>query len=54
MPKRRVRIVLDDIFKLGMRPGTRMVSNTFSMGGWEPDQVIRVSSNSGYFWRVPA
>jgi len=39
---------------LGMRPGTRVVSNTFGMGDWEPDQVIRVGSNIGYFWKVPA
>jgi hypothetical protein len=39
---------------LDMRPGTRVVSNTFGMGDWEPDQVIRVGSNTGYFWKVPA
>ena len=39
---------------LAMRPGTRVLSNTFSMGDWEPDQVIRVGSNTGYFWTVPA
>jgi len=32
---------------LAMRPGTRVLSNSFSMGDWEPDQVI-------YFWTVPA
>jgi protein-L-isoaspartate O-methyltransferase len=39
---------------LKMKPGTRVVSNTFSMGDWEPDQVIRVGTNTGYFWTVPA
>ena len=39
---------------LAMRPGTRVVSNTFSMGDWEPDQVIRVGTHTGYFWTVPA
>jgi hypothetical protein len=39
---------------LAMRPGTRVLSNTFSMGDWEPDQVIRAGSNTGYFWTVPA
>ena len=39
---------------LAMRPGTRVVSNTFSMGDWEPDQVIRAGTNTGYFWTVPA
>lgn len=39
---------------LAMRPGTRVLSNTFSMGDWEPDQVIRLGTNTGYFWTVPA
>lgn len=39
---------------LAMRPGTRVVSNTFSMGDWEPDAVIQVEQHTGYFWRVPA
>ena len=39
---------------LKMKPGTRVISNTFSMGDWEPDQVIRVGTNTGYFWTVPA
>jgi hypothetical protein len=30
---------------LAMKPGTRVLSNTFSMGDWEPDQVIRVTQN---------
>jgi hypothetical protein len=39
---------------LAMRPATRVLSNTFSMGDWEPDQVIRAGTNTGYFWTVPA
>ena len=39
---------------LGMKPGTRVVSNSFAMGDWEPDQVIRVGSQVGYYWLVPA
>ena len=39
---------------LAMKPGTRLLSNTFSMGDWEPDQVIRVTNGTGYFWTVPA
>ena len=39
---------------LAMKPGTRILSNTFSMGDWEPDQVIRVAKGTGYFWTVPA
>jgi len=43
---------------LAMRPGTRVLSNTFSMGDWEPDQVIHANTSTGtstgYFWTVPA
>ncbi len=39
---------------LAMKPGTRVLSNTFAMGDWEPDQVIRVTNGTGYFWTVPA
>ena len=39
---------------LAMKPGTRVLSNTFSMGDWEPDQVIRATNGTGYFWTVPA
>ncbi len=39
---------------LAMRPGTRVLSNTFSMGDWEPDQVIRAGTGMGFFWTVPA
>ena len=39
---------------LQMRPGTRVVSNSFAMGDWEPDQVIRVGTQTGYYWVVPA
>lgn len=39
---------------LGMKPGTRVVSNSFAMGDWEPDHVVRVGTQVGYYWLVPA
>ncbi len=45
---------------LGMKPGTRVVSNSFTMGDWEPDETadIVASKNADrsftYFWVVPA
>ena len=39
---------------LKMPPGTRVVSNTFSMGDWEPDQVIDSNGQTAYLWKVPA
>ena len=46
---------------LGLRPGTRIVSNTFTMGEWEADETATAASDegSGYYrtallWIVPA
>lgn len=41
---------------LRMRPGTRVVSNTFKMGDWEPDRRIEsaIGNTSAYLWIVPA
>jgi hypothetical protein len=44
---------------LDMKPGTRVVSNTFDMGDWQPDQTIRAGGDctsycTGHFWIVPA
>jgi SAM-dependent methyltransferase len=40
---------------LKMKPGTRIVSNTFAMGAWTPDEVVLThGESSGYFWIVPA
>ena len=40
---------------LKMKPGTRIVANSFNMGDWEPDQVLgKGEFAQGYFWVVPA
>ena len=40
---------------LKMKPGTRVVSNTFRMESWIPDQEIRISNGEvAYLWVVPA
>ncbi len=40
---------------LKMKPGTRIVSNTFAMGSWVPDAIVLSGGEpSGYFWIVPA
>jgi SAM-dependent methyltransferase len=39
---------------LKLKPGTRLATNSFTMGDWEPDQVISTSGNTGYYWVVPA
>lgn len=38
---------------LNMKPGTRVVSNTFHMGDWEPDIEIG-NPVRAYYWVVPA
>jgi hypothetical protein len=44
---------------LAMKPGTRVVSNTFPMGEWEPDATVEIDGPCGrwckaLFWVVPA
>lgn len=46
---------------LDMKPGTRVVSNSFDMGDWEPDQRFDATNDPnctsycrGLFWVVPA
>lgn len=40
---------------LKMKPGTRIVSHSFDMGSWAPDEVINgANSYYGYYWVVPA
>ena len=44
---------------LDMKPGTRVVSNSFDMGEWTPDETVTLSDNCtshcrAHFWVVPA
>jgi hypothetical protein len=40
---------------LEMKPGTRVLTNAFTMEDWEPDQhVTTADGRSGYMWIVPA
>ena len=46
---------------LALKPGTRVVSNTFDMGDWKPDKEFNVDTgDEGYFsrklylWTIPA
>jgi hypothetical protein len=41
---------------LELSPGTRIVSNRFKMGRWQPDELISVEgvANEAYLWIVPA
>jgi phospholipid N-methyltransferase len=39
---------------LAMRPGTRVVSHSFTMEDWQPDEVSSMDGRRAYFWVVPA
>lgn len=39
---------------LAMRPGTRVVSHSFSMDDWEADETSSLDGRRAYFWLVPA
>ncbi len=44
---------------LDLKPGTRIVSNTFTMGDWEPDLEVETNDNShswttALLWIIPA
>src|SRR5205823_9733954 len=39
---------------LSMRPGTRVVSHSFTMEDWEADEISILDGRRAYFWVVPA
>ena len=39
---------------LSMRPGTRVVSHSFTMEDWEADEISSMDGRRAYFWIVPA
>ncbi|MEO8145748.1 MAG: methyltransferase domain-containing protein, partial [Betaproteobacteria bacterium] len=39
---------------LSMRPGTRVVSHSFTMDDWEADEISSMDGRRAYFWLVPA
>lgn len=36
-----------------LKPGTRIVSNSFDMGEWEPEKTMEVDGRMIYFWTIP-
>ena len=39
---------------LSMKPGTRVVSHSFTMEDWEADEISTMDGRRAYFWLVPA
>ncbi|KQP45099.1 hypothetical protein ASF44_26855 [Pseudorhodoferax sp. Leaf274] len=37
-----------------MTPGTRVVSHSFTMGDWAPDETARAGYGDVYMWHIPA
>ena len=37
-----------------LKPGTRLVTHAFTMGGWQADETSRAASASAFLWLVPA
>jgi SAM-dependent methyltransferase len=35
-----------------LRPGTRIVSRQFPIGGWEPSETIKVENEQLFLWRI--
>jgi len=36
-----------------LKPGTRIVSHSFDMGDWAPEQTVDVDGSKVYFWTIP-
>jgi precorrin-6B methylase 2 len=36
-----------------LKPGTRIVSHAFDMGGWKPQQTLQVDGKTVYYWVIP-
>jgi len=41
-----------------LKPGARVVSNSFDMGDWKPDRVVKLTVAGSeciiYYWRIPS
>jgi ribosomal protein L11 methylase PrmA len=40
-------------FQKELKPGTRIVSHSFDMGDWKPEQTLEVAGRNIYFWTWP-
>jgi ribosomal protein L11 methylase PrmA len=36
-----------------LKPGTRIVSHSFNMGDWKPEQTLDVNGLAVYYWTIP-
>jgi ribosomal protein L11 methylase PrmA len=40
-------------FEKELKPGTRIVSHSFDMGDWKPEQTLDVDGRAVYYWTWP-
>jgi SAM-dependent methyltransferase len=38
---------------LQLKPGTRIVSHSFDMGDWKPQQTVQVNGRTVHYWTIP-
>jgi tRNA A58 N-methylase Trm61 len=36
-----------------LKPGTRVVSHSFDMGDWVPEQTVQIAGKNIFFWTIP-
>ncbi len=49
-----VNMRLKPVLLKQLRPGTRVVSHSFSMGNWEADEHLVIDNRHVYYWVIPA
>ena len=49
----RINLQLRPRLLTELKPGTRVVSHSFDMGDWKPDQEVKVDGRTIYLWTVP-
>jgi len=49
-----VNLRLRPILLEQLKPGTRIVSHSFTMGDWPPEETVNVDGTMIYFWTIPA
>jgi SAM-dependent methyltransferase len=37
-----------------LKPGTRVVSHSFDMGDWKPENTVEIQGSKIYYWVIPA
>jgi SAM-dependent methyltransferase len=49
----RLNVLLRPRLWKELRPGTRVVSNSFDMGDWTPEKTDQIGNFTIYFWTIP-